>query len=572
MSRKLTKEIAFVPSTFLLIVVNIAYMHICIGPAVERGIDLWSPFCFVCFDASVLFLVCYLLSLGRMKIAATIGVVSSLLWSILNVLYGRYFGIYFNYHTLTEARNLADGFMWDSVASGLRWSDTIYLIVMALFGVLLYKIRLEEMSWHGKLRILEVLSITPVLIIMVYGGGNALRSAASELRHIENRVRGRSLTPEFRENDILHNGVFCAQLFDDYILSGERIELAADDIGKIKKHVKSTHESVNLMTPKNKNLIFILVESYLSVSSDMKINGEEVTPFLNKLRHEEGVYFNDSVTSNIELGVSGDGQFIYMTGLLPLRGRVTTSRVAKNLLPSLPNLLNKAYGLYTMMTIPTLPTLWMQSDMCKVYGIEQLYSTNDMDFSVNDSTIMDFSLDNELALTNKTFFHTILTISMHGPYKHRNSGNFVFPSYFSPEFCSYLMQCRYTDRQIGRFLQKLSDNGLYENSVIVIASDHEAHTENLNIDENYSGNKRLPLYIINSGMDLDKCWYGKMNQMDLFPTLLDIFGINSEWRGLGCSIIDSASYKNRLCEETHQVSEKIIDSDYFRKYTVNDED
>ncbi|MDE6648276.1 MAG: hypothetical protein K2K03_10745, partial [Prevotella sp.] len=72
-----------------------------------------------------------------------------------------------------------------------------------------------------------------------------------------------------------------------------------------------------------RNIIFILVEPYMSFTSDMKVGGREVTPFLNSLKHSDKVYYNGRMRENVTLGESSDGQFIYMAGLLPLRSEVT---------------------------------------------------------------------------------------------------------------------------------------------------------------------------------------------------------------------------------------------------------
>ena len=56
-------------------------------------------------------------------------------------------------------------------------------------------------------------------------------------------------------------------------------------------------EGAALSQAKTKNLIFILVESYMSFVSDMKIDGREVTPFLNALKNDSSVYFNSHMNS-----------------------------------------------------------------------------------------------------------------------------------------------------------------------------------------------------------------------------------------------------------------------------------
>ena len=38
-----------------------------------------------------------------------------------------------------------------------------------------------------------------------------------------------------------------------------------------------------------RNVILVIVESYMSFTSDLKVDGREVTPFLNSLKREHGV-------------------------------------------------------------------------------------------------------------------------------------------------------------------------------------------------------------------------------------------------------------------------------------------
>ena len=53
--------------------------------------------------------------------------------------------------------------------------------------------------------------------------------------------------------------------------------------------------------PPKENIILIIVESLLSFPTDLKINGIEITPTLNKLV-EKGAYYNNNMTSLIQLG------------------------------------------------------------------------------------------------------------------------------------------------------------------------------------------------------------------------------------------------------------------------------
>ena len=58
----------------------------------------------------------------------------------------------------------------------------------------------------------------------------------------------------------------------------------------------------NDYSTERKNVVFILCETYLSVTSDLTMpDGKSVTPFLDSLRHAQDTFYNGNVVSNVEL-------------------------------------------------------------------------------------------------------------------------------------------------------------------------------------------------------------------------------------------------------------------------------
>ena len=327
------------------------------------------------------------------------------------------------------------------------------------------------------------------------------------------------------------------------------------------------------------NIIIIIVESFLSFADELSFNGKEITPNLNRLK-KENTYYNFNVTPQVGLGVSSDGQFIYMTGLLPIKNTITIINHLYNKYLALPRLLKQQkISIKNRMIIPTGDTFWRQDKICQSYGIDSLFSKKDYphqnDIWLNDEDIFKLAQNKDLA-SEQPFFSTILTSSMHSPYN-RTFGNeeFDFPSNYSCELKNYLKTLHYTDKQIGKYIRFLKENHLYENSIIVITSDHEAHACNLNLPSELEYiTKKIPLYIINSPIQITKSNNYPIAQFDLFPTLLDITGIHSSWRGVGQSLLLPDSLANSphellRREKAQEISEIIIHSDYFRLHHYN---
>ena len=200
------------------------------------------------------------------------------------------------------------------------------------------------------------------------------------------------------------------------------------------------------------------------------------------------------------------------------------------------------------------------------YGIEKMYSKFDYDKDMNDSEDLDdeqlFQMATQVEATaEQPFFSLVLTMSMHSPYtKCVEHGFTLTDDSLSEEYRNYLVDCHYTDMQIERYINGLKQRGLYDNSVIMITADHHAHPVYLNM-----GNKvgdELPLYIVNGGIDKTNAWTGPCNQLDIYTTLLDMFGIESIWRGLGHTLLNK-DYKEYPIEKAHTLSDWIIMGNYF---------
>ena len=327
--------------------------------------------------------------------------------------------------------------------------------------------------------------------------------------------------------------------------------------------LRATHHQRN---PNIKNVIFILLESFLSAPIDLKVDGKEITPFLNSLKRDSNVYYNGNMISDIGCGESGDGQFIYMTGILPLRYKMTVGQVKNNTLPAMPKILKEKLGIkHTEIIFPTMPNLWQQADMNVAYGIDHAYSLTDIvgynSEEVDDKDIFAFAANN-LNYSKVPFFSLILSVSTHSPYdRYVGEDLNVTDASLSNEYKNYLNTCHYTDCQIKKYFDELKSKGLYDSSLIVIASDHYAHLDMLNMVGQTSSH--TPLFIINGDICFEDIWKGEFHQLDTYTTLMDVLAIDQPWVGLGHTLL--TPYKSSVDATTLNISEMIIKGDFFNE-------
>lgn len=216
------------------------------------------------------------------------------------------------------------------------------------------------------------------------------------------------------------------------------------------------------------------------------------------------------------------------------------------------------------MIIPTGTAMWSQDEMCRQYAFDHLYSSSDFNdgnsSGLNDEQV--FQLAEKIDTpTCQPFFSVILTMSMHQPYTKQIDPTFpITDSSIPKDLACYLNVCHYTDRQIERYFEHLKRTGLYDNSLIVIAADHPVH------NTDFGGvSKDIPLYIVNVPSDVrENMWQGEFNQIDVYTTLLDLLGMESDWYGLGHSLL-SPNYSNSIDSKKWDMSEWIIRGDYFSK-------
>jgi len=164
------------------------------------------------------------------------------------------------------------------------------------------------------------------------------------------------------------------------------------------------------------------------------------------------------------------------------------------------------------------------------------------------------------------FYTQLVTISMHYPYdKLRIPTTEISRSrMYTEEVRNYLETVHFCDDAIGKFIQELKQKGIYDNSIIVIVSDHNEMDRNQveNRKETLPEDKEIAMIVLNSPQKLQ--YNAPIEQIDVYPTLLDLMGANHyNWKGLGCSIFR----KNGVIipeEERNRISNLMITKGYFR--------
>lgn len=326
---------------------------------------------------------------------------------------------------------------------------------------------------------------------------------------------------------------------------------------------------------RSKNLIFIIVESLASDAIGAEIAGVAVAPTLDSLASDSTAIVFRRMQAQVNHGRSSDGQFIYNTGLLPLRNNVVAKRFPSANYPSIA----KALGYkHSSEVVGEKPTFYNHSITNLSYGYSGFVPAQDAWLS--DKQILDNAIT-EIDRLRQPFYCEITTLDTHDPYNHKIPSPTAISSAegYDPRDLNYFEQIHIFDGLLADFLAKLKARGLYDNSVIVIASDHEPRRTALSEDGPISSD--IFLLILNSGLSEGLKSNRIVGQVDVMPTILDVMGVEGyKYPGLGHSLLGEPDHFGAVdafgsvygqpadsarLEEAWQVSSLMIEGGYFKK-------
>lgn len=564
---------------YLVGIVSLLIMHyyILVNCRLEEATDilLWIDNLFgVVFDYTIICAFLCLITGWKVHLSIFITSITAIGWSFTNVLYSRFFHHYLSLSAIGQARTLADSFMLNNIKEGFQYFDFIYILLFVVCIWFFHTSKDEEpcLKWHSLFVIwpLSLLAINLVshLLFCILTPGLAYPTYYKHrvfVRHVG--LLHSSAEPNWAS---FHRGSIRQLIIPAIWQTFSDKELTSSQRAAIKKEYSNHYGRISQTTKKvkGKNIIFIIVESYLSSTSDLIVDGKEITPFLNSLKHDSTTYYNGQLQPNITIGESSDGQFLYMTGILPLRSEVTVTKAKYTELPGLPKVLkNEGLISETQMIIPTLPSMWEQEDMCKKYGFGHLYTSADYKngefWYLSDQQIFKYALEKNIS-ANQPFLSVILTMTMHQPYTSPMDPEFIVRNEsLTEKYRNYLSTCHYTDQQIKWYFEQLKKKGLYDNSIIVIVADHHAHASLFDMKEGDISSD-IPLYIINGNINKATGWQGRCNQLDVYTTLLDILDTKGDWKGFGYTLITN-NYHDSIKPQLWELSEQIVLGNYFKQ-------
>ena len=516
---------------------------------------------------------------------------------IINSSYYNYFSSYTSISQLVTTKYLGE--VKDSLITVVKLRDFIYLVLPTILIAYILKTKYRFSNTKNFKNFLKVNNLTVICTVLF-----ALNLKPVDYSRLVKQWNRIYLVEKFGLYVYHVNDVFQSVEPKLIAIFGyDKAKRNFNDYYAKRTDVQSyTNEYTNIF--KGKNLISIHGESIQKFVINLKINGKEVTPNLNRLV-KEGMYFSNYY-SQVSVGTSSDSEFTINTSLMPAKVGVAFVSYFDREYVTIPKLF-KSLGYYNMSFHANKGDFWNRNSMYKSLGYDKFYDQKA--FNIDETIglgLSDKSFFRQLTPilkkendNHQNFYATLIMLTNHTPfpdissysknpldlkmYVTENGETKAYPYLEGTVLGRYLQSVHYADEALGELMEHLETNGLLENTVLMFYGDHDArlssseykrfynydYKNDKTLDEtdpNYKKygyyehelNRSVPFFFWskNDNQKINKTITNVMGAYDILPTLGNMFGFYNKY-ALGSDIFNTNNDNTVIFPNGNYVTNKI---------------
>lgn len=394
----------------------------------------------------------------------------------------------------------------------------------------------------------------------------------------------------------------------------QKPEVSEEDIALVTEFFSKNSPTENDMTGifEGKNLILVLMESI-----DDWLIREDTTPTMCQMMRE-GINFTNMYTPIFGSAGTLNSEFCSYTGLTAPADGTPLVYYTNSYYPySLPQLFRQK-GYMARSFHYNSGEYYNRQNIHNSVGFEEYVSY--LDYEEDEQAQHDNTLTKNdkiyEKLTEKTpFFDFVITFSAHStigatkPYSHEDEALQLYPEYLgkydSEEMDSISAKARLTDDMFADLLERLRQDDLLKDTVIIAYGDHydytildQAYLKEISHANNIYELSKTPLFIWAEDLETQEITK-TVNTMDIYPTICNLFQLNNtkyfigndvfndDYKGYvywqdGSWILPEGSFysseseyvgeiegeerrrMDELVTEKLKINQLILDTDYFR--------
>lgn len=519
-------------------------------------------------SSTLVFLGIALFGRGR-RVGGYIIIIHSFMSLLLyaNVVFYRFNSDFITLPVLTQTSNF--GSLGSSIASLVTWTDIFYVLDILILIVLFNWSKQIWSAHRMKLRRPVIIMALGVLIFSINLG-------------LAEADRPQLLKRTFDRNYIVkYLGAYNFTIYDalqNLKTSTERVLADSNDVVEVQNYTDNKYAEPNpelFGIAKGKNIIKIHLESFQSFLIDYELHGEEVTPFINSLVHDETQNFTyfENFFHQTEQGKTADAELIMDNSLYGLPQGAAFVTKGKNTYQALPAILKQEQDYKSAVFHGDSKSFWNRDEIYKQLGVD--YFFDEAYYDMSEEQVIGYGLKDKpffkesmpiLEAMEQPFYAHMMTLTHHHPYLIDEEDATIAPAETNDGSVDrYFQTARYLDESLEQFFNDLKEAGLYEDSIIMIYGDHygisENHTRALSelfgeeiTPFKYAELQRVPFMIKVPGMKGKGTVDEYSGQVDAMPTLLHLLGIKAQ---------DYIQFGTDLFSEDHNNLIAFRNGDFF---------
>ena len=465
----------------------------------------------------------------------------------LNVIYYREFTDFMTIATMTGYSKVNQGLSGSSLAltnlhDVFYWLDIVVILLLMLFR----KIKFDPRAFSHRL----AFAFTSVSLVVC---GLNLMVAEMDRPQLLGRTFDRVYIVKYLGLDAFTG----YDLVKSEHVSQMRKSATKSQLKTVEKFTKEHYAAPNKKLfgiAKGRNVIVIHLESFQQFLIDKKINGQEVTPFLNSLYHGQDTYAFSNFFNQVGQGKTSDAENMLETSTYGLsQGSLFATLGNDNTFQAAPAILKQRAGYTSAVFHGNVASFWNRNNVYKNLGYQYFFNASYFDTSGDKAT--GYGLKDKLLFADsikylqhlqQPFYVKYLTVTNHFPFDlddEDKDSNFTTTNTGSSTVDNYFVTAHYLDQSLQEFFSYLDKTGLAKKSIIMIYGDHYgiSNSENKNLASVLGKNaddwtdfdnvqmQRVPLMFVIPGSGGHGGIYSTYGgEIDVLPTLLHLLGISTK--------------------------------------------